>query len=83
MSWRHADDQPAGRSTIWIQPAIEMRFVFGAAESEKLDQALLQRYANDASSTAGLVIDLNQAPAVPVTAPTALPARRQRTLQSA
>lgn len=62
MSWRHPDGEDGGRSTIWIQPSIPLRFVFGSVEPEKLDPALLQTYANSANSSSGLTIDL-EAPA--------------------
>jgi hypothetical protein len=79
LSWTHPAGSPEGRSTIWVQPAIEMRFVFGSADPEKLDPALLQRFANAAGSSAGLVVDLD-ADASPVLAGTDAPAR---VLQSA
>ncbi|SIR77354.1 hypothetical protein [Microbacterium sp. RURRCA19A] len=72
MSWRHAEGEEGGRSTIWIQPSIPLRFVFGAVEPEMLDPALLQSYANSANSSSGLTIDLDTA--VPVDA--GEPARR-------
>ena len=55
MSWRHPEGEEGGRSTIWIQPSIPLRFVFGAVEPEMLDPALLQSYAS------GLTIDLDAA----------------------
>ncbi|MFF7681961.1 hypothetical protein ACFZA2_04295 [Microbacterium sp. NPDC007973] len=58
MSWRHPSGEAAGRSTIWIQPSIPLRFVFGAVEPEMLDPALLQTYANSANSSSGLTVDL-------------------------
>jgi hypothetical protein len=61
MSWRHVDDEAGGRSTIWIQPSIPLRFVFGSVEPEILDPALLQTYANSANSSSGLTIDLGVA----------------------
>ncbi len=64
MSWRHPEGEEGGRSTIWIQPSIPLRFVFGAVEPEMLDPALLQSYANSANSSSGLTIDLDaEAPA--------------------
>lgn len=65
MSWRHPADEPAGRSTIWIQPSIPLRFVFANAEPEMLDNVLLQAYANAANSSSGLTVDLDvqQSPA--------------------
>lgn len=53
MSWRDEN-----RSTIWLQPAIELRFVFSSAESETLDPALLQQLANEAATAAGMTLDL-------------------------
>ena len=32
VSWRHPDDQPRGRSTIWLHPSIPLRFVFDDPE---------------------------------------------------
>lgn len=69
MSWRHLEDEEGGRSTIWIQPSIPLRFVFGAVEPEVLDPALLQTYANSANSSGGLTIDLDIAAPGPVGAP--------------
>lgn len=59
MSWRHPDEEEGGRSTIWIQPSIPLRFVFGSVEPETLDPALLQSFANSANSSSGLTIDLD------------------------
>lgn len=58
MSWRHPPSDPPGRTTIWIQPAISLRFVFDTAQLHPLDRALLHSYADAAGTTAGLVIDL-------------------------
>lgn len=58
LSWRHSGDQPGGRTTIWLQPSIPLRFVFDAAESVPIDTGMLNRFAQEASSTRGLVIDL-------------------------
>jgi len=61
MSWRHPDGEAAGRSTIWLQPSIPLRFVFSSAEPEMLDPALLKEYANAANSSSGLTIDISTA----------------------
>jgi hypothetical protein len=61
LSWQHPSDTPQGRSTIWVHPAIELRFVFASAEVERLDSAILQRFANQAGSAAGLIVDLDEA----------------------
>jgi hypothetical protein len=53
MSWRDA-----GRSTIWLHPSIELRFVFSSPEPELLDPDLLQKLANEAATAAGISVDL-------------------------
>lgn len=58
VSWRHAPGQPPGRSTIWLQPSIPLRFVFDSPEPERLDPDLLKRLADEATSTGGLMVDL-------------------------
>lgn len=57
LSWTHVDGTP-GRSTLWLQPAIPMRFVFDSAEPETLDASTLKNMADMANSSAGLVVDL-------------------------
>ncbi|MCM3501467.1 hypothetical protein M3667_06175 [Microbacterium sp. P26] len=58
MSWRHPSGEETGRSTIWIQPSIPLRFVFGSVEPEMLDPQVLQTFANSANSSSGLTLDL-------------------------
>jgi hypothetical protein len=58
LSWRHTEDIPGGRSTIWLQPSIPLRFVFHS-ESESLDPELLVRFAQASNSSQGLTIDLD------------------------
>ena len=58
LSWRHTEDIPGGRSTIWLQPSIPLRFVFHT-ESEALDPELLVRFAQASNSSQGLTIDLD------------------------
>jgi integrase len=57
LTWRHVDG--SGRSTIWVQPSIPLRFTFSSPEAEKLDSALLKRFADAASSSAGLTVSLD------------------------
>ncbi|MFJ4037400.1 hypothetical protein ACIPVB_04900 [Microbacterium sp. NPDC090007] len=59
LSWVHGDDEPIGRSTIWLQPSIPLRFVFDSEQPEALDQNLLKRMANDANSSRGLSLDID------------------------
>lgn len=58
LSWTHGADEPVGRSTIWLQPSIPLRFVFESEQPESLDQNLLKRMANDANSSRGLSLDI-------------------------
>jgi hypothetical protein len=58
LSWRHSEDIPGGRSTIWLQPSIPLRFVFHS-DSEVLDPELLTRFAKSANSSQGLTVDLD------------------------
>jgi hypothetical protein len=57
LSWRHPDGE-SGRSTIWVQPSIPLRFVFDTADAESLDPALLTSLANSANSSGGMSITL-------------------------
>lgn len=59
LSWRHPADEAPGRSTIWIQPAIPLRFVFDTVEPDSLDNAFLKELANSANSSGGLTISLD------------------------
>lgn len=84
LSWRHLDGE-AGRTTLWLQPAIPLRFVFASAEPEKLNSATLKDMADKANSSAGLVVDLdteipdNDAVGSPAPARVAAPLRRSLT----
>jgi hypothetical protein len=58
LSWRHVDDTPGARTTVWLQPAIPLRFVFDHDETQPLDGARLRELADQANSSAGLNLDL-------------------------
>jgi len=79
LSWTHRADEPTGRSTIWLQPAIPLRFVFDSEQPEALDQDLLKRLANDANSSRGLSLDVTveqKTVSAPAGAPVRSAARR-------
>lgn len=57
LTWS-GDDTAAGRSTIWLQPSIALRFVFDAVEPEHLAAEYLRVLADQASSSSGLIVDL-------------------------
>ncbi|WP_235007994.1 DUF7882 family protein [Microbacterium timonense] len=67
LSWRHPGDAPEGRTSLWIQPSIPLRFVFDKAEPEALDQEYLRTLANEATSSRGIVLEWDE-PAVVVPA---------------
>jgi len=69
LSWTHVDGAP-GRSTLWLQPSIPLRFAFDSAEPEVLNATTLKNMADMANSSAGLVVDFSAAiPAHDATAP--------------
>lgn len=57
LSWRHPDDRPGGRTSIWMQPAIPLRFVFDSVEPEQLDRAYLNELAHAANTNGGMILD--------------------------
>ncbi|QIG38653.1 hypothetical protein G5T42_03430 [Microbacterium sp. 4R-513] len=54
VSWTHPDDQPRGRSTIWLHPSIPLRFVFDEPESPSLSREWIEDLANSANSSGGI-----------------------------
>ena len=58
LTWPHSPWSAIGTTTVWMQPAIPLRFVFAGAEAEKLDPMMLKRLAVGANGSRGLVLDL-------------------------
>lgn len=56
LSWTHPDDQPRGRSTIWLHPAIPLRFVFDDPEPTELSREWIEELANSANSSGGITL---------------------------
>jgi hypothetical protein len=56
VSWQHPDDQPRGRSTIWLQPSIPLRFVFDDPEPTELSREWIEQLANSANSSGGITL---------------------------
>ncbi|PVW04167.1 hypothetical protein DEA06_09030 [Microbacterium sp. Gd 4-13] len=56
VSWRHPDDQPHGRSTVWLHPSIPLRFVFDDPEPALLSREWVEELANSASSSGGIML---------------------------
>jgi hypothetical protein len=56
LSWRHADDEEEGRSTIWLHPSIPLRFVFDDPEPATLSREWIEDLANSANSSGGITL---------------------------
>lgn len=56
VSWRHPEDDPHGRSTVWLHPSIPLRFVFDHADSPELSRRWIEELANSANSSGGIVL---------------------------
>ena len=56
VSWEHPDDQPGGRSTLWLHPSIPLRFVFDDPEPTQLSRRWIEELANSASSSGGVTL---------------------------
>ena len=56
VSWPHSEDQPPGRTTIWLHPSIPLRFEFDEPEPPPLKREWLEELANSAHSTGGIVL---------------------------
>lgn len=54
LSWTHPDDQPRGRSTLWLHPTIPLRFVFDAPETPELSREWIEELMRSANSTGGI-----------------------------
>lgn len=56
VTWRHPEDQPRGRSTIWLHPSIPLRFVFDDPEPTELSREWIEELANSANSSGGITL---------------------------
>lgn len=54
LSWPHGDGEPLGRSTIWLHPAVPLRFTFDDVEQPELDPQRLSDMAHVAYSMGGI-----------------------------
>jgi hypothetical protein len=50
----------SGRSALWLQESIPLRFEFDNAEAEELDPAVLREFAEQATMSGGLSVDLDE-----------------------
>ncbi|MGR0320667.1 DUF7882 family protein [Agromyces sp. ZXT2-3] len=58
MSWRHTDGSVRGRGSLWLHPAIPLRFVFETSEAGELDREWIEQLMRGANSGGGIVLDL-------------------------
>ena len=54
LSWKHPDEQPRGRSTLWLHPSIPLRFVFDEPEAPELSRSWIEDLMRSANSTGGI-----------------------------
>jgi hypothetical protein len=59
LTWCHSDDQGPGRTTIWVNPSIPLRFVFDSAEPAELSRELIEELASSANSSGGILLEAN------------------------
>jgi hypothetical protein len=69
LSWRHPDDEPTGRSTIWLHPSISLRFVFEEPEPPELSRQWIEDLANSANTSGGISLVPQNLDTAPVTLP--------------
>jgi hypothetical protein len=76
VSWTHPDDQPRGRTTIWLHPSIPLRFVLDEPDSEPLSREWIESLASSANSSGGISLVAenieNEADSTPDIAPQAV-----------
>ncbi|MFB9959232.1 DUF7882 family protein [Agromyces bracchium] len=56
VSWQHPEEQPDGRSTLWLHPNIPLRFVFDDPEPPELSRSFLEELMRSANSTGGIML---------------------------
>lgn len=56
FSWEHAGESGAGYSSVWLHPAIPLRFEFSASEVPDLNRSWLEAMMVSSNSVGGLRI---------------------------
>lgn len=56
LSWKHSDDDPRGRSTIWLHPSIPLRFTFDDPEAPQLNAKWIDQLMQSANATGGIML---------------------------
>ncbi|ANF31738.1 ATP-dependent DNA ligase [Leifsonia xyli] len=55
LSWRESPDNGDGRTTVWIDPSIPLRFRYNGSRPPALDREWIERLAAAAASSTGLI----------------------------
>lgn len=66
VSWTHPEDQPRGRSTIWLHPSIPLRFVFDEPDPPELSRIWLEELATSANTSGGISLVAEHIDTAPV-----------------
>ena len=66
LSWQHTDDQPRGRSTIWLHPAVSLRFVFDEPVQPELNRRWIEELMRSANSTGGVQLVAEELDTTPI-----------------
>lgn len=56
MSWREAPEGGDGRSTIWLDVALPLRFRYDGSRSPQISREWIERLATSAPSATGLIV---------------------------
>jgi hypothetical protein len=56
LSWKHPDDEPGGRSTIWLHPSIPLRFTFDEPEPPQLNMRWIEDLMHSANTSGGIML---------------------------
>ena len=54
LSWTHPSNGQSGRSTIWLNPAIPLRFEFDTPEPPPLHREWIEEILRSANTTGGI-----------------------------
>ena len=73
VSWTHPDDEPRGRSTVWLHPSIPLRFVFDEPDPPELSRTWLEELANSANTSGGISLTPEHIDTAPVDVADAAP----------
>ncbi|WP_414683736.1 hypothetical protein [Microbacterium sp.] len=73
LSWRHPEDQPRGRTTIWLHPSIPLRFVFDEPVAPQLSREWIEELAHSANTSGGIQLVPEHFDTTPIYVPTTEP----------